>query len=438
MQFQYQPLDGPLRIRLLSFNPPTDPGPTSVQLHDVDLDSTSCPAYWGLSYTWGNPLPSHSLAASSSTQYEILVNGQPFSVGQNLYEFLTRFRGKRHYWIDAICINQEDISERNAQVGIMVEIYSRAEGTFIWLGEHDASSRKAFGMITKFGNARVRLGKEYSEKIFGQNWKFNDSAFFDAMGIEAWSEEDWKALSDFYARSWFRRQWVVQEVVLPKQAVVFCGDNGMDWIHFISFTRLYLATRDWNVGLTNLESEFHKAGDSTTIESTIDFVALTNVETKGPTKDEILLKIGSGFRSSSERFDAFLLHTVHRLRGREATLPADHVYAPLSLVRRWKTDVDSLPPIDYGLSVIQIYTNFSSHLMRMPRPMVLSFREDDTDRRLKELPSWVPDYSVRGHIGTPLGIQRSFNASGRHFPQFDKSRCWLCNPNLIPNKSLCS
>jgi hypothetical protein len=129
-------------------------------------------------------------------------------------------------------------------------------------------------MIIKFANAKLKLGKEYSENVFAQPWQFNDVAFFDAMRMEAWSQEDWKALSDFYARSWFRRQGVVQDIILPNKVVVFCGDYGMDWLHFISFTKLYIRTSSWHEGLFNLESEFHEAGAILTIQLTEDFVGL--------------------------------------------------------------------------------------------------------------------------------------------------------------------
>src|SRR6266487_1748186 len=61
MQYTYQPLPGPRSIRLLSFSPGTRSSDLiCVQLHIVDLDSESRPKYWGLSYTWDNPLPSYS------------------------------------------------------------------------------------------------------------------------------------------------------------------------------------------------------------------------------------------------------------------------------------------------------------------------------------------------------------------------------------------
>jgi hypothetical protein len=40
-------------------------------------------------------------------------------------------------WIDSICIDQTSTDERNQQVALMGEIYGRAMGVNIWLGESD-------------------------------------------------------------------------------------------------------------------------------------------------------------------------------------------------------------------------------------------------------------------------------------------------------------
>jgi hypothetical protein len=294
----------------------------------------------------------------------------------------------------------------------MVWIYSKAEGTFIWLGESDNISIRSLDLLVKFAEAKKRLGED-RDKILRRRWEFNDVEFYAAMGIEPWSQEDWKVLLDFYTRSWFRRQWVLQEVIANDQALVFCGARGMPWPYFMDLTQFMISQR-WEEGIMALESGFHKAGSPSSIRSTYDFVGLLDRKNQGPAKPstDILLGILSDYRTYSQRFDAFVLYTVYRMRGREATNPADHVYAPLSLATKFKTEKDSSPKVDYGLSVVQIYKDFSSHLMRVPRPMVLAFREDDTARKLTGLPSWVPDYSVR-YIGTPLAMSKAYIASGK-------------------------
>jgi hypothetical protein len=79
---------------------------------------TTCPPYAALSYTWGSPEDSH----------KILCNGHPFAVRINLRSFLQEMRTQKrwkHYWIDAICIDQSNVSERNHQVQMMREVYSQ-------------------------------------------------------------------------------------------------------------------------------------------------------------------------------------------------------------------------------------------------------------------------------------------------------------------------
>ncbi|KAF3798853.1 hypothetical protein GCG54_00008311 [Colletotrichum gloeosporioides] len=92
---------------------------------------------WGdyetISYTWEN---------GSNTQHIIYVNNKPFVVQDNLYFALQEFRRskafvegrKRMLWADAICINQDDLDERAAEVKRMNEIFSTAIKSMVWLG----------------------------------------------------------------------------------------------------------------------------------------------------------------------------------------------------------------------------------------------------------------------------------------------------------------
>ena len=75
-----------------------------------------------------------------TTTRTITVDGQSLPVTENLWLALRRVKlhgmiKLRHLWVDAICINQGDIPERNAQVQRMADIYSTADATLVWLGE---------------------------------------------------------------------------------------------------------------------------------------------------------------------------------------------------------------------------------------------------------------------------------------------------------------
>ena len=68
----------------------------------------------------------------------LIVNGKKCMVRSNQWALLFRLRiflTPRTLWIDALCINQRDIEERNAQVSIMSDIYRQADILSVWLGE---------------------------------------------------------------------------------------------------------------------------------------------------------------------------------------------------------------------------------------------------------------------------------------------------------------
>ncbi|KAJ8118221.1 hypothetical protein ONZ43_g4038 [Nemania bipapillata] len=119
-------------IRLLIVLPGN--GTLECRLHQMPLAKE--PVFRALSYVWG----------SSGEMEEILLEGEPFKVTRNLYEALYQLRTEQpgpslelgdpgdYFWIDAICLNQEDVEEKSLQVPRMMEIYQAACVVLIWLG----------------------------------------------------------------------------------------------------------------------------------------------------------------------------------------------------------------------------------------------------------------------------------------------------------------
>jgi hypothetical protein len=86
--------------------------------------------YSCLSYVWGESEPCQS----------IMVDGKPYIVRQNLFDFCEDVRSMTEittqcWWIDIICIDQQNTAERNHQVQQMGRICSKAECVYIWLGK---------------------------------------------------------------------------------------------------------------------------------------------------------------------------------------------------------------------------------------------------------------------------------------------------------------
>lgn len=62
-------------------------------------------------------------------------------------------------WVDALCINQDDLAERGSQISIMNLIYQSAQKVLVWLGEADESTSDAFDLIVeldKLGSIEAR------------------------------------------------------------------------------------------------------------------------------------------------------------------------------------------------------------------------------------------------------------------------------------------
>jgi hypothetical protein len=112
--FHYTPLARPTDIRLAILE--RGSGVDTIQFRLLDAEYDKIPPYEALSYEWG---------PSSGHDVEIYVNGLSFHV-RNLYDALMHLQNEkdRCLWVDALCINQKDVSERNYQVNQMGRIYS--------------------------------------------------------------------------------------------------------------------------------------------------------------------------------------------------------------------------------------------------------------------------------------------------------------------------
>jgi hypothetical protein len=137
--FTYSPLDTTVDgTRLVILEPCATWGDV-IHCRLVHVTFGQMPKYEAPSYTWG----------SEDSQNAIVIDGKTFLISDNLWEALVRLRKpckERFLWIDAICINQDDIPERNQQLRIMPHIYSRAQMVLVWLGSaNDFGRTKTWG-----------------------------------------------------------------------------------------------------------------------------------------------------------------------------------------------------------------------------------------------------------------------------------------------------
>ncbi|CAG9948970.1 unnamed protein product, partial [Clonostachys rosea f. rosea IK726] len=194
----YEPLaDGSVRLlRLL---------PLSGGHKGIDCQLFTCPLlksrsthpYEALSYVWG----------PEDNQQSIRINNCEVPVRTNLYEALSCLQDpfiERIIWIDAICINQEDIDEKGQQVQCMAKIYARASRVIVWLGKVADQSNEALEAI------RAAAEGQYVD-----------------------SATD-KAIVTLLDRPWFKRIWVLQEVAAARHILIRSGRTEIDGFAFCS------------------------------------------------------------------------------------------------------------------------------------------------------------------------------------------------------------
>lgn len=146
----YSPLADADEIRLLHLLPSTRQDPVvecTIKHFNLKWDLH----YEALSYMWGSPTSSNSIE----------INGKTCSIRENLFSALLHLRHwhtPRTLWIDALCINQEDNSERNHQVHQMGRIYQSALNVVVWLGPSDASSGVAMQFLKRSSNMQISFG----------------------------------------------------------------------------------------------------------------------------------------------------------------------------------------------------------------------------------------------------------------------------------------
>ena len=124
--FTYEPLSDNA-IRVLKLIGTASSGDPIYSLIHVELSQQ--PRFNALSYVWGSGLNARS----------INCDGKVLQTTEKSFEALAGLKSPiwtdgLPIWIDSICINQDDKTEKACQVTMMHQIYRRAETVIIWLG----------------------------------------------------------------------------------------------------------------------------------------------------------------------------------------------------------------------------------------------------------------------------------------------------------------
>ena len=189
--FKHIEIDETKEVRLVRLSV-GEPGSRPVfTLEAARLADLSSIKYRCLSYTWGQ-------AQHDSDVRKLQIDEQDFFVRQNLYDFLVTAGSRRQaglFFIDAICINQLSSREKECQVQEMARIFRHADQVIAWLG---TPSRDQFTDVRALAQTKGRQPA-------------------------SWTAAQWAGFKYLSHHRYWKRIWIVQEVLLASSMVVWCG-----------------------------------------------------------------------------------------------------------------------------------------------------------------------------------------------------------------------
>ncbi|KAK5743263.1 hypothetical protein LTR17_002740 [Elasticomyces elasticus] len=342
-------------LRLLRPHPDFDLTKPLWQLWTVDMDEA--PPYAALSYSWSAgdtrsreiTLEHHVRNTRHSPTWTVLT------INADLLDALIcleEVNACGWIWVDAICINQSSIDEKEQQVAKMGNIFGRAQRVFVGLGPPE----------TEVGHPPSRHDVEMAKRL---------PALFVGWdrGVTA---SKIMALASTGERAWFSRLWTMQEVVLAQQVIFIIG------------TQTFGPTLFQNI-LEDL-AKYWRAYGNRLYEVADHFRATVNA-----IFDLRADLLGAGDQGLSLR--SLLL----RMQSQHSTLPHDRIYGLLGLV---KADYLREIPIRYDEAIGEVFAATTALIIRTEGnfDIILESLErqdrasDDTGG--ERLPSWVPDIAA--------------------------------------------
>ncbi|KAI1440510.1 heterokaryon incompatibility protein-domain-containing protein [Annulohypoxylon stygium] len=423
----YGPI-GPEALRLLLISPGFASETINCTLITIE-DRKNAPEYDAISYVWGTEL----------SEEPIMCNGHRVTVTKNLIQAMRYLRPlpnwdsvitwpkdhqlhssrnawgsfaknrqeqeysvsqqERPIWIDALCINQKDMAEKENQVKRMHETFADAVTVKIWLGQADDSYKADFSRLNELRpkglpilTKQVHIGQygkmpvvlafiaqalrnvDASNDYYTASRAATDTAYRNLVhGFPDSNAVEWEVLRDFFDNPWFERIWVVQEVVHARRAVVIRGDWQIEW---------------------------EALGKAANWFQTQGFALPPDVQFNGDKKDLLpVSKVAAMWQITGDRRP--LLRMLRELRGRKATLKVDKIYAAYSLAEETvyflendKTFDPLIEPTYDPKRVDEVYPNVVRFLIIYHANLAaLSHAGGIQGVRTSGCPSWVPDWN---------------------------------------------
>ncbi|KAJ9609562.1 hypothetical protein H2200_005889 [Cladophialophora chaetospira] len=341
------------------------------------------------------------------------------------------------WWIDQICINQEDEADKTQQMKLMKKIFERAHMVMAWLGPASENSDFAMEMIEQNS---PRPAKSTSNK----SARAHASLGFDPE-VEARLS---KAIGSLGRRQWWQRTWILPEATAIKSSKtwIICGTKRVSLKTMLSFRKRYHYLPPV---IKKAASRFPQTGSV--------FKLVQHVW------------VFHWLRTRSRGFKLYRL--LDHVAATETTDPRDKIFSMLAFSKEHCKSGSKLQP-DYSISPFDAYVQCALwHISRYKNLHVLGFctgirtalnnttavatrptamvgvatadisRQNATGQE-QRLPSWTPSWVTKSHRPdtSPL-LSRMRDTSISHHDKYIFNACGpfrsvKCNFDDKPNKSV--
>ncbi|KAL8372184.1 hypothetical protein RB595_001808 [Gaeumannomyces hyphopodioides] len=320
--------------------------------------------YDALSYCWGRPDVTRTIA----------VDGHRFEVTVNLHAALRemRRRGFCRLWVDAVCISQRDREEHSQQLLRMRSIYASSARTLVWLGPESRTSNLAMHLLRVLSKPGTFGSDGDGDASYREAVKERSSEAQRGMFAEASD-----AIDAFFAREYWERVWIIQEITVSRKINIVCGTEMISWKE--------LEVAFW--GSASPSQSPLNPGPTAGIDITVP-----------PRRTENMFDFCGWRKYIAAGEPKALLKAILDSRTSKATDPRDHIYGLLGIT----LDGPILVPVpNYKLSPAEVFTNLATAMIDTNKSIAIISLQPRSGAKEPGLPSWVPDWSNMAAVDRP-------------------------------------
>lgn len=360
-------------------------------LHDEDGPAQP-PSYEAVSYAWDRSEREERRSKLN------LGDRRYIRLSSGLHGMLLHLRlpdRNRKLWIDQICINQKDATEKSSQVAIVRSIYSEATCTIVWLGSKFDTDNESLEVFKSFEPLRTEAVRRMDldmaktpptsrEETFAS--LIRDLECLGDVGIAALDKltsqkEAMLKASNFYTHRWFGRLWPLQEIVVSSHVLMQCGNDTVAWQYVGFFASLFLV----HCRRMSIPASAKRGLEAAVV---IYWHQLKDVD----------------------HFPLFdLLLTVRKF---DTTEMVDKIYGILGLSDEYHDAEKSQPSntplaVNYSTSYRDLYTKIVRYVMQRNASLEILACVENHCCFNDHLPSWVPDWNDWGQGGPSFWLHNA-------------------------------